>query len=371
MERVNHLVVGGGVYGSHIALALEEAFPHDRTLLLESSEELLSGASTHNHGRLHGGYQYPLDSHTAMQARDDVGKFVNDYGSTVQKARGAYNGIHRDSVVSPLEYEQFCDSLNLAYRKTDAAGLFGQEIAAAYEVDETSFSLSALQRLVIGRVNNSGVEVHHNTRVESITKDGMYNRVGIAGEEPLLARNVFNCTYGQINNVHLNSNLPILPITNDKYVLFGIDLPEELRDVSATVMYGPFGSIVANDNWGTHVLAHVIHSNIERTKNFASDNTLANADDLSSRAFAALRDTRQYLLPLSEATRQTDMVWNRAVLGDVPEKGVRSAFMQTEYGGLQGYNVVLGGKMTGFYRAVDFAIGAVMNNEASSRAAAS
>lgn len=371
MERVNHLVVGGGVYGSHIALALEAAFPQDRTLLLESSEELMSGASTHNHGRLHGGYQYPLDPHTAMQARDDVGKFVNDYGSTVQVARGAYNGIHQDSAVSPAEYERFCDSLGLTYRKTDASGIFGQEIAAAYEIDETSFSLSALQGLVINRVGNSGVEVHHNTRVESITRDGAYNRVGILGQEPILAQNVFNCTYGQINNVHRNSNLPILPITSDKYVLFGIDLPEELRDVSATVMYGPFGSIVANDNWGTHVLAHVIHSNIERSKNFTPDNTFVDVNDLSSRAYAALRDTRQYLLPLSEATRGSDMVWNRAVLGDVPEKGVRSAFMQTEYGGLQGYNVVLGGKMTGFYRAADFAIDAVLGAEVPSRATAS
>jgi glycine/D-amino acid oxidase-like deaminating enzyme len=354
-EHVDNLVIGGGAYGAHIALALAEERPSETVALLESNDELFGGASTHNHSRLHRGYLYPRDIGTALQSKHDAVRFVADYGQTVQETRGSYYGIHKNSLVSSEQYRAFCDEAGLPYELVGRGDLFGEDIEAVFEVPEATISLQGFKRMVLNRLEASSVEVRPNTQAVSITEDDNRVIVGIRDNEPVSARNVFNCTYSQTNGMHLASGLPVLPMTNDKYVLFGIDLPKEMESVSATVMYGPYGSLVANDNWGTHVLAHVEHSNVARTANVESTEP-DDQDDIRRRAAVALYESQKDLLPLKDAVLTSNMVRHRAVLGDTPENGVRGVYTEAEYGGIPGYNVVLGGKMTGFYNAVDFAL---------------
>lgn len=361
-DYTDHLVIGGGIYGSHVALALQEAFPQDRVVLVDAAEEgLMSGASAHNHGRLHYGYQYPLDLPTAKQAKDDVSRFTDEYGSTIQENGSAFYGIHSTSRVSPEMYEAFCTTVGLAYEPVARSDVYGKDIAASYQVFESSISLTGLSRLVHSRLEDSAIEMYPYTTAERIFSDSEGTGVTLGDTGSMYARNIFNCGYGRLNELHRNSNLPILPITNDKYALFGLNLPSEMKGLSATVLYGPYGSIVSNDKWGTHVLAHVEHSNIARTRDYVSE-TGVSMLELRRRAEAALSSTRDYLLPLSEASIADSMVWDRAVLGSSPEKGVRSAYMESGYGGLPGYNLILGGKLTGFYRAARFAVSAAIQD---------
>lgn len=357
-ERIDHLVIGGGAYGAHIAMALAEAEPSESVVLLESNDELFGGASTHNHSRLHRGYLYPRDLGTALHSKHDAVRFEEDYGQVIQETHGSYYGIHKDSIVTPTQYQAFCNRAGLPYDLVDRGELFGEDIAAVFEVPEATISLQGFKRMVLARLKVSNVMVRTNSQAESIAEKDDGVMVGIRENESVFARNVFNCTYSQTNEMHLASGLPVLPITNDRYVLFGLDLPQEMESVSATVMYGPYGSLVANDNWGTHVLAHVEHSNVARSADVISAKP-DDLDEIRSRAALALEQSRRDILPLKDAVLTSNMMHNRAVLGSTPENGVRGVYTESQYGGIPGYNVVLGGKMTGFYNAVDFALEAV------------
>ena len=68
-------VVGGGWYGSHIALAL-----HKRgftVTLFESQDSLFQGASGKNQFRLHAGFHYPRSFTTRSQIGNGLKEFID------------------------------------------------------------------------------------------------------------------------------------------------------------------------------------------------------------------------------------------------------------------------------------------------------
>ena len=71
------------------------------------------------------------------------------------------------------------------------------------------------------------------------------------------ADKVFSCIYSQINQLHRNSDIPLVPLKHEIAEMCLVKLPEELKDFSVTVMDGPFFSIMPFPSRSLHTLSHV------------------------------------------------------------------------------------------------------------------
>lgn len=359
LQHADNLVLGGGVYGVHIALALARAFPNQRTVLIEAASELWTAASLYNHGRVHRGYHYPRDAETALQARDGADPFVRDHGTLLYPRKPAYYGLHHDSIVSASQYEEFCRQLDLPCKKLEAVpDFFGDSIDAVYETDEYSFAPDQLRRAVLAELAASNAEVFTGTSAQTVIGDGRHVHVGLNNGTSIVAENVFNCTFAALNTIHVASELPLVPMTIDRIALFQVKMPDAWRGVSATVLDGPFASLVANETVGTHILTHAKYSNLLRSRDLISQAVISESE-ITRRAEVSLHAAAEFFPALKDATYEGVIVQNKALYGHSPAAGSRSMYTARNYGGLPGYHVVLGGKLTGFYIASEFALSAV------------
>jgi len=76
-------IIGGGIVGLSVGLALTEKFPHKRILVLEKEKELASHQTGHNSGVIHSGIYYKPGSFKARfakQGNQSMVEFCNTYG---------------------------------------------------------------------------------------------------------------------------------------------------------------------------------------------------------------------------------------------------------------------------------------------------
>lgn len=99
-------ILGGGWYGSHLALALRET--HDVTLY-ETAPTLFSGASGNMPGRLHLGFHYPRSKLTRNACQDHYRRFMQRYGHLTRGVPINIYAIARDH--SLVDFENYCQSL--------------------------------------------------------------------------------------------------------------------------------------------------------------------------------------------------------------------------------------------------------------------
>ena len=367
-EVVDNLVIGGGIYGTNVALILNEELPKQKTLLVESESELMVRASTNNHGRLHAGYQYPSSTETALEAKLCKERFLADYADCVDSEDALY-AIHEDSLITGSQYEEFCDEVGLELVEPDSSDteLFGQGITNVYRILEQTFSSIALRNRILGRVADSGLEVVTGCSVGSIEESDRRIGVRLNGGKVITARRVFNCAYSAINGIHSDAGLPNVATVNEKYLLFGISLPVELIDTSVTVAYGQFSSFVVNRGVGGHVLADVVESNLESTLYWPPDR--GKTEDAEVRYMRSIAHSIGYLPILAEAEytgRNIEEIKSFIGKGSSDNaQGCRSSIIFEDYGGVAGYHIIFGGKVTGFYKAAEFALNAARGESTS------
>ena len=79
------VIIGGGFYGSAIAIYLAKTRGLRRVILLEREPELLIRASYNNQARVHNGYHYPRSFTTAFRSRVNLPRFVRDWPQVVKQ----------------------------------------------------------------------------------------------------------------------------------------------------------------------------------------------------------------------------------------------------------------------------------------------
>ena len=97
------IVIGGGFYGSAIAIHLAQQGWN--ITLVEKEPELIARASYVNQARLHNGCHYPRSFRTAIRSRANLPHFREVYGEAVfDRFRALYAIASRDSRVSAQHY---------------------------------------------------------------------------------------------------------------------------------------------------------------------------------------------------------------------------------------------------------------------------
>src|ERR1044071_5045065 len=110
MQR-DSIIIGGGVYGARLALALRAE--GESVLLLERETELLARASLINQARVHNGYHYPRSILTSVRSRQNYDRFRAEYSDCVFESFDHYYAIARnDSKTTASQFLQFCNRVD-------------------------------------------------------------------------------------------------------------------------------------------------------------------------------------------------------------------------------------------------------------------
>lgn len=357
------IVIGGGFYGSAIAIHLARQRGFKRIALLERESGLLRRASYNNQARVHNGYHYPRSFTTAYRSRINLPRFVADWPNAVKRDFTKLYAIARhNSKVTARQFERFCHDIGAQVRRADAASaaLFEPRlIEAVFQVQEYAFDATQLARWASQELEQSGVQVRLQTRATGIHQgtDATLNVTTESdndGPQRLSCRYLFNCTYSGSN--HLGGDFPGLhaDLRHEITEMALMQMPPALEGLGVTVMDGPFFSMMPFPSRGLHTLSHVRFT----PHLYWDDDTAINPYDKlagyerSSRVERMVRDVGRYI-PAMLGSRHMDSLYEvKTVLAKNDRNDGRPILFE-KHASLPGCYSVLGGKIDNIYDVLE------------------
>ncbi|MGG6294555.1 FAD-dependent oxidoreductase [Leptolyngbya sp. AN02str] len=255
------VVIGGGFYGCSLASHLADQGAS--VVLIEQASDLLTRASYHNQARLHGGYHYPRSFSTAYRSRLNFARFLHEFRPAIATEFVKLYAIARHhSKVSPRQFETFCQTIEAPIQpaRKQFTQLFSpRAIAAVYETQEYAFDAAVLRRLLRQRLDAQGVIIKCNTKVIAIQPHNNLSEpldvIDDVGNH-LCCSYVVNCTYAGLNQIQ-GIQKTHHQLKHEITEMALVQLPEEIQDISVTVMDGPFFSFMPFPDRRLSTLSHV------------------------------------------------------------------------------------------------------------------
>jgi hypothetical protein len=163
-------MIGAGIYGSTIALALaEEGFAVD---LIEREDDIMK-VSTPISLRAHSGYFYPRSIATMRSCRDTMEKFQRLYPMAIVDGMTHYYLIAQDgSKISGAEYVEVLDANGLLYEKLTEPLVNPEKIALSIKVPEYSYDPDILREAVRAKLAESSVHLVLSTNAAETDLSG-------------------------------------------------------------------------------------------------------------------------------------------------------------------------------------------------------
>lgn len=263
---VDAVVIGGGFYGSAIAIYLAKQRGFQKILLVERESALLTRASFNNQARVHNGYHYPRSFTTAYRSRINLPKFVRDWPDAVKSDfTKLYAIARRNSKVTARQFQRFCHEIGAKLEPADLAQrqLFEPRlIEDVFLVEEYAFNSRQLANWAVEEMQEWGVQVVLETSVTAISKgEGSTLQVAWSSKdgsnENISCRYVFNCTYSGLNQLGGDFPGTRTGLKHEITEMALMQAPLELLGLGITVMDGPFFSMMPFPARGLHTLSHV------------------------------------------------------------------------------------------------------------------
>ena len=112
-DEYDVLIIGGGFYGSVIAIYLAKYRGLKSISLIEKESELLSRASYNNQARVHNGYHYPRSILTGFRSRISFPRFVDEFSDCILTNIEKYYAVGKIlSKISATQFAIFCNTIN-------------------------------------------------------------------------------------------------------------------------------------------------------------------------------------------------------------------------------------------------------------------
>jgi glycine/D-amino acid oxidase-like deaminating enzyme len=347
--QFDSIIIGGGVYGARLALALRAE--RASVLLLEREPSLLGRASLINQARVHNGYHYPRSILTSVRSRQNYDRFRAEYADCVYDRFDHYYAIARnDSKTTAAQFLEFCKRVGApASPPPDhIRKLFeSSRIEDVFLVQECAFDASRLRDRLSMDLNRDGVEVL--TRAEATRvyrgEGGLEVEWARGGAtSTATAKRVFNCTYSAINTVLAASGASTIPLKQELTEMALVEPPQELHDFGVTVMDGPFFSMMPYPSRsGLCTLSHVRYTPHHAT-----------FDGLEMRGIAAtrfphmIRDAARFL-PAIAGARYVESLFEIKGIMPRSEQDDSRPILFRESPELPGLITVLGAKIDSVY----------------------
>ncbi len=257
------IIIGGGFYGTAIAINLKTQRGFKNVVLVEREQGLLQRASYNNQARVHYGYHYPRSFTTAFRSRINLPRFVQDYPLAVKRDfTKLYAIARRNSKVTPRQFERFCREIGARLEPAPAEQrkLFEPHlIEKVYLAEEYAFDAGKLAEWARQELDECGVEVRLNTRVQNIRRaqNALFVELACNSPDVLHGRYVFNCTYSGLNQLGGDFPGTKIKLKHEIAELALLQIPHELVGMGVTVMDGPFFSMMPFPARGLYTLSHV------------------------------------------------------------------------------------------------------------------
>lgn len=308
-------VIGAGFYGLSAAIsALESEWD---VVVFESRSSAMSAASEFNQARVHGGYHYPRSLITAMRSRKLYRKFLADYSSAVIENPLATYLIDKNSKVSSNQFRRISEVIGaplLPLQPQVKQLINWNTVEAGFTVEESVFDSSKLRALLIEKINNRGGEIFYNTKIIGIHEGRDLVSLEFENEHQ---HSVFDavavCTYGFSRGFPGETSFDS-DIEAEVCEMVIVDLPEELKQLSITVMDGPFWSITPFPMKNGHILSSVRHTPHQRFREpEAANSYLTNQRALKSRGGLMLLDSSKHVPIMRDLTVRSSL-WGIKVI---------------------------------------------------------
>lgn len=357
------IVIGGGFYGSAIAIYLVKARGFKSVTLIERDTALLRRASYNNQARVHNGYHYPRSFTTAYRSRINLPKFVRDWPDAVKTDfTKLYAIARRNSKVTARQFERFCREIGaeIQIAPARAKALFEKKfIEEVFEVKEYAFDSTKLAAWSAQELASLNIDVRLQTHCTAVFKseNGSISVEVVSPErdrELLKARYVFNCSYSGLNQLRGDFPGSKLSLKHELTEMPLIRVPDCLEGFGITVMDGPFFSLMPFPARGLHTLSHVRytpHLHWADERGLDPYSTLGNyAKD--SRVDWMLRDVQRYLPSIGSAAHVESLFEVKTILTKNESDDGRPILFE-KHEDLPGCYSVLGGKIDNIYDVIE------------------
>lgn len=275
MIKQRAIVIGGGIHGITIALALADT--NVNITLIERNNKLLQGTSAATHNRAHMGYHYPRSISTAAECIRGLECFKLKYPKALYYPKEAYYAIAKEgSKTSADDYIKFCDRMQIPYRIhwPSSEFLSREHVDISVLVPEPCFDLGALKRLLEKELVQKKVKVKTSSNIigakwennETYTVLIKNNNT----EEQITAGIMINATYAYSNNI---LNVCGLAFDRTEYYYHTTEVvvarSRKPHIPALTIMDGPFISVMPNAGYENLYLVYdVMHSVVHEQRDF-------------------------------------------------------------------------------------------------------
>jgi glycine/D-amino acid oxidase-like deaminating enzyme len=360
-STVDAVIIGGGFYGSAIAIYLAKQRGL-KVALIERESGLLSRASYNNQARIHNGYHYPRSFTTAYRSRINFPRFVTDWPEAVKQDFTKLYAIARhNSKVTAKQFIKFCKEIGAKIEPADQSlrQLFEPHlIEEIFMVEEYAFDSTKLANWAITELRECGVSVELSTRATSIsnTKNGLsVNTLG--GDDTaseILSRYVFNCTYSGLNQMEGDFPGTSIHLKQEITEMALMDVPPKLKGLGITLMDGPFFSMMPFPSRGLHTLSHVRYTPHMHWDDKRGVDPYQKLDtyDHATRVDRIVRDTARYLPAILDAQHVDSLFEVKTVLIKNEGDDGRPILFE-KHAKLPGCYSILGGKIDNIYDVLE------------------
>lgn len=357
------VVVGGGFYGSAIAIYLARQRGFKRIVLVESEGALMTRASYNNQARVHNGYHYPRSFTTAYRSRINLPRFVADWPQVVkQDFTKLYAVARRNSKVTAKQFERFCRDIgaNIEPAAPRLKALFEPRlIEEVFEVEEYAFNSTKLAAWAARELDECAVQLRFNTRAVEVSRSTeaplrVVTRNANGDLAQLPCKYVFNCTYSGLNVMKGEFPGVSTGLKHEITEMALMQMPDELEEIGVTVMDGPFFSMMPFPARNLHTLSHVrytphLHWNdsdgidpYEKLRQYERE----------SRTDRMVRDVGRYIPAILKARHMDSLFEVKTVLLKNEGDDGRPILFE-EHVQLPGCFSVLGGKIDNIYDVLE------------------
>ena len=352
-------IVGGGFYGTCLALFLHESGIDVRVFEKESA--ILQRASSINQARIHMGYHYPRNLLTAYRSFVNSPRFITDFRkAVVDNFTMLYAIAKTGSKVSAAQFHTIFKRMGAEIKQAEAhnRSFFAQDlIEDVFEVQEFAFNSKVLQLILEEKLHNRGIRTVLETEIVAIEpcEGGGFWLRGAEGEEIYQADLVFNCAYSGINKLRQQSGLSLLPFKHELTEMALVEVPDVMRLIGVTVMDGPYFSVMPYPSRKLHSFTHVRYTPHRR---WVDGDTLIDGDQLldeakkNSNFVYMLKDACRYMPILSEVIKRDSLCEIKTVLVQNEGDDGRPILFHEEPS-MPGCYTIMGGKIDNIYDVLE------------------
>ncbi len=345
------VVIGGGFYGSMIALELKKSF--NNVLLIEKEDKLLTKASYNNQARVHNGYHYPRSFITALRSHRNYQQFISDFKPAIEDSfLMTYAIAKNNSKVTSMQFKKLCQQIGAPLIKAppEVKSIFNENlIEDVFTVDEVVFNAKKVRQLLEERLKAAGVKILYGEEVIEIKSDTKHNLyLLLKSGKIVFCRDIYNCTYSQINTILKNANLPLLPIKYEITEMPLVQMPIPLKKLGITILDGPFFSIMPFPDKKMHTFHHVRYT---PHNSWTGIDNLKKLQEKSTFTFMQ-KDAQRYIPALKNLVQHGSIFETKAVLTS-NEGNDRRPILYIKNYGIKGFHLIMGGKIDNVYDVIN------------------